>query len=59
MQSSTGDKQRLLHILAAINEIENYAGGIPADIFFSVSLIRSGCVFQLQVICEAANHISN
>ena len=42
MQSSAGDRQRLLHILSAIKEIEEYAGGIPANIFFHNSLIRSG-----------------
>jgi len=58
MQSSAGDKQRLLHILKAIDEIESYVGGLPAHTFFENSLIKSGCVFQLQIIGEAANHLS-
>ena len=48
MQSNTGDKQRLLHILKAIEEIEGFAGGLPAEIFFDNSLIKSGCAFQLR-----------
>lgn len=56
MQSSAGDKQRLLHILSAITEIEDFVAGLSADAFFQNSLIKSGCIFQLQVIGEAANH---
>jgi uncharacterized protein with HEPN domain len=58
MQSKLGDKQRLLHILQAINEIDSFVGGLPATIFFENSLIKSGSVFQLQIIGEAANHLS-
>lgn len=58
MRSSIGDKQRLLHILDAINEIDGFVGGLQAKIFFENNLIKSGTTFQLQVIGEAANHLS-
>jgi uncharacterized protein with HEPN domain len=58
MQSSKADKQRLLHIRDAINEIESYVAGLPASAFFDTSIIKSACVFQLEVIGEAANHLS-
>ncbi|OLY91551.1 Uncharacterized conserved protein, contains HEPN domain [Cnuella takakiae] len=58
MIGAAADKQRLLHIRDAIKEIEHYVAGLTASVFFENSLIRSGCVFQLQIIGEAANHVS-
>ena len=36
MKSSLGDKQRLLHILEAIEEIENYVSDLTLILFFKV-----------------------
>ncbi len=58
MRHKIGDRQRVQHILKAIDEIDKYAGGLPAHIFFENSLIKSACVYQLQVMGEAANHIT-
>lgn len=58
MRSSIGDKQRLLHIRDAINEIDGFVGGLPAQVFFENTLIKSGTIFQLQIVGEAANYIS-
>lgn len=58
MRSKIGDKQRLQHILEAINEIEEYVAGIKAETFFNTSVIKSACIFQLEIIGEAANHLS-
>jgi uncharacterized protein with HEPN domain len=40
MKSSLGDKQRLLHILEAIEEIENYVSGVNFDAFLQSSMMR-------------------
>lgn len=58
MKGSLGDKQRLLHILEAIEEIENYIAGISFDGFLQNSMMRFASVKQIEIIGEAANNIS-
>ena len=58
MKSSLGDKQRLLHILEAIEEIENYISGVNFDAFLQNSMMRFASVKQIEIIGEAANNIS-
>jgi uncharacterized protein with HEPN domain len=58
MKSSLGDKQRLLHILEAIEEIENYVSGVNFDAFLQNSMMRFASVKQIEIIGEAANNIS-
>ncbi len=59
MRSSLGDKQRLLHILEAIKQIEIFTQNLKFDIFSENILIKSACIFQLEIIGEAVNKLSN
>jgi uncharacterized protein with HEPN domain len=58
MKGSLGDKQRLLHMLEAISEIESYTVGIDLDTFLSNSMMRFACIKQIEIIGEAANLIT-
>ncbi len=58
MKGNAGDKQRILHIRDAVNEILNYVNSMSDDAFFNNSLVRSATVFQLEIIGEAANKLS-
>ena len=58
MRSNLGDIARLKHILDAIVEIENYLLNNDFDEFLSNSMMRFACVKQMEIIGEAANHIS-
>ena len=58
MKGKMGDKQRLLHILDAINEIENYTANIDIDIFLKNSMMHFASIKQIEIIGEAANYIS-
>jgi uncharacterized protein with HEPN domain len=58
MKGTLGDKQRLLHILAAINEVESYIKGSIFDDFISNSMMRFASIKQIEIIGEAANMIS-
>ena len=53
-----GDKQRLLHILDAIREIESYIGEAGINEFTSNSMMRFASIKQIEIIGEAANYIS-
>ena len=53
-----GDRQRLLHILEAILEIENYTLNSTIDDFASNSMMRFASVKQIEIIGEAANVVS-
>lgn len=59
MKGKFGDPQRIAHILEAIEEIESYIHGINYSIFLEKSVIRFATIKQLEIIGEAANHISN
>ena len=58
MKGKLGDKQRLMHILESIEEIENYTADSNLDIFLQNSMMRFASVKQIEIIGEAANYIS-
>jgi uncharacterized protein with HEPN domain len=59
MKSNIGDKTRLQHIFDAVTEVEKYIKGISFEKFIESSLHKAAVIKQLEVIGEAANHISN
>ena len=58
MKGKIGDRQRLLHILEAINEIELYTNSTDLKDFLANSMMRFACVKQIEIIGEAANYIT-
>jgi uncharacterized protein with HEPN domain len=58
MKGKLGDKQRLLHILESIEEIEKYTAGSNLEVFLQNSMMKFASVKQIEIIGEAANHIS-
>jgi uncharacterized protein with HEPN domain len=58
MKGKTGDKQRLLHILDAISEIESYITNVDFNTFLSNSMMRFASIKQIEIIGEAANLIT-
>lgn len=58
MRGKIGDKQRLLHILEAIREIEIYTSSVQFDAFVKDSMMRFASVKQIEIIGEAANFVS-
>lgn len=53
MQDRLGDKVRLLHIVDAVNEIENYIDGVDLDHFVKNSMMFNASLRQLEIIGEA------
>lgn len=58
MKGKIGDKQRLLHILESITEIESYISGANFDTFIQNSMMLFATVKQIEIIGEAANYIT-
>jgi uncharacterized protein with HEPN domain len=58
MRNSLGDKARLQHIYDAILEIESYIQTSSYEVFQSNRMMQFACVKQLEIIGEAANHIT-
>lgn len=58
MKDKLGDKQRLVHIFEAIQEIEKYINNADFDEFMSNSMMRFACIKQIEIIGEASNFIS-
>lgn len=58
MRNSIGDKARLQHIYDAILEIESYIDKSTYDIFISNTMMQFACVKQLEIIGEAATHLT-
>lgn len=58
MNGKPGDRQRLLHILEAIDEIQIYTLKTAIKDFLANSMMRFACVKQIEIIGEAANYIS-
>ncbi|TAE38171.1 MAG: DUF86 domain-containing protein [Runella slithyformis] len=58
MKGELGDKARLQHIYEAIVEIESYTQGVDIEEFIGNSMMRFACLKQIEIIGEAANHIS-
>jgi uncharacterized protein with HEPN domain len=59
MKGRLGDRQRLLHILEAIDEIQTYTVNTDIKSFLSNSMMRFACVKQIEIIGEAANTITS
>lgn len=58
MRGKLGDKARLMHILDAITEIENYSSNVDFEIFLNNSMMRFACIKQMEIIGEASNHLT-
>jgi uncharacterized protein with HEPN domain len=58
MKGKLGDKQRLIHILESIEEIEKYTAGENLENFMQNSMMKFASVKQIEIIGEAANHIT-
>ena len=52
------DKARLLHILEAINYIESFCDGKAKNHLYDDAMFRFAIERQLEIIGEAANHLS-
>jgi uncharacterized protein with HEPN domain len=59
MKGRIGDKQRLLHIIDAISEIEDYTRNISLATFLDNSMMRFASIKQLEIIGEAANYLTS
>lgn len=59
MKNSLGDKARLQHIYEAILEIESYINNVSFEDFQSNSMMQFASVKQLEIIGEAANHLTD
>ena len=59
MKEPNGDKIRLQHILIAIDEILAYVESFDFDEFMDDSKTKFASIKQLEIIGEAANHISD
>lgn len=58
MKNKIGDEARLKHILDAISEIELYMEEATFEDFTKNSMMKFATIKQLEIIGEAANHIS-
>ena len=58
MTNNPGDKLRLQHILEAIREIQEYTLGVDVNSFVNNSMMYNASQRQLEMIGEAANHLS-
>lgn len=58
MKGKMGDRQRLLHIIDSIAEIEKYTSEVTFEIFVQNSMMRFASVKQIEIIGEAANYIT-
>lgn len=58
MRNKIGDNARIQHIYDALLEIESYVQQSSYDIFRSNSMMQYACVKQLEIVGEAANHLT-
>lgn len=58
MKGKMADKQRLLHILESIIEIEGYTSQADFESFLDNSMMRFASIKQIEIIGEAANYIT-
>ncbi len=58
MRDKLGDTIRLQHILDAIEEVFNYTNNSNFEMFCSNSMAKFAVIKQIEIIGEAANHIS-
>jgi uncharacterized protein with HEPN domain len=59
MNAKISDHVRVMHILDAIKEIENYIQGADKDSFANNSMMFNATLHQLEIIGEAANGLSD
>ena len=59
MKGKSADIIRLRHILQAIQEIEDYITDSSLEIFMKNSMMRYASIKQIEIIGEAANHLSD
>ena len=59
MNAKISNSVRLLHILDAISEIENYIQDADKDTFVDNSMMFNATLHQLEIIGEAANGLSD
>lgn len=58
MKGPLTDKIRVLHILDAIQEVENYLSGVSIEAFMTNSEKRFATIKQIEIVGEACNHIT-
>jgi uncharacterized protein with HEPN domain len=58
MKDRIGDRQRLIHVLEALDEIQAYTSNIEILDFLENSMVRFACMKQIEIIGEAANKIT-
>lgn len=58
MRDNLGDEARIKHILDAITEVQSYTKDIRFEDFTKNSMMKFAVIKQLEIIGEAANHIS-
>ncbi|MEQ9298590.1 MAG: DUF86 domain-containing protein [Cyclobacteriaceae bacterium] len=59
MRGEIGDVARMHHIVEACNEILQYTLESTIQEFETDSMMRFACIKQLEIIGEAANHVSD
>jgi uncharacterized protein with HEPN domain len=59
MKGQLTNRTRILHILEAIEEIENYLAGVTYEDFLSNSEKRFATIKQIEIIGEACNSLTN
>ena len=59
MRSEIGDRARLQHIYDAILEIDDYIKSTSFEDFNANSMMQFATVKQLEIIGEAANHLTD
>jgi uncharacterized protein with HEPN domain len=59
MRDKMADEQRIAHIKDAIKELEEYCAGVNSVDFKANSMMRFASIKQIEIIGEAARHISD
>ncbi len=55
MRERSRDRERLQHIIEAINRIENYTRGVDYDAFIANGMMYYAVLMNISIIGEAAN----
>ena len=58
MTKRFGDKQRLEHMLTAIDDVLNFTAGSSETDFVRNRMMQFACVRGFEIMGEAANHVS-
>lgn len=59
MKGKKTDRNRLMHIFNAINNVEEYLEGVTYEQFLIDSEKKYATLKQIEIIGEACNHLSN